>query len=515
MQTPGAVEGTSRRADLAAAALVFATGFAIGAWFLLPVRHGQPIVADERVYLFQARMLASGHLSLPPPPLPEFFENGLVLVVPRWAARYFPGEAMALAPFVRLGAQWVEPCLSVGLAAALILLLLRRAGVPLWAAMAGAAAFLTAPKALRVWVLYWSQPTAGLWVLLALLCAARLADRPTQWRALALGACVGLAGLTRQFTGLAIAVALLPLAWRMRRQPALLAAGAAPLVLALGLALFTSKSVTGSFVQTPWSLYAEQYTPFDGPGFGEPAARPPERALPAHLAQLGVDFFVSRREHRLERLPQIAAARALKLADWEPTLLLLPATLLGLAAPSALAVPLAFAVLLFAIQLSFHAQANYYLLEAAPVMAMLTGAGLARAWQLLLAVRRPRLQLALGGLGALWLLLVMTAIASQLPAGARWADEVSRNLDAVERALEPARQRGGLVFFRYPPRWNANIDLGFNEPDLQRAPLVRALDLGPRNDDLRRRFPGRPAFLFEVGQLRLTPLEELRSGGAR
>ena len=43
-------------------------------------RNDTPLTEHGRL---QARMLASGHLSMPSPPLPEFFETPHVLVVPR------------------------------------------------------------------------------------------------------------------------------------------------------------------------------------------------------------------------------------------------------------------------------------------------------------------------------------------------------------------------------------------------------------------------------------------------
>ena len=63
------------------------------------------------------------------PPLPEFFESAHILVVPRFAAKYLPGHAAVLAPFLALGAPWLAPCLLLGLAAALIFLAARLAGL--------------------------------------------------------------------------------------------------------------------------------------------------------------------------------------------------------------------------------------------------------------------------------------------------------------------------------------------------------------------------------------------------
>ena len=79
------------RADAFCAALLLLAGamlcmqtFASGKW------GARPSTEDEFVYLFQAKTLASGHLTYPSPPLPEFFEAAHILVTPRFAAKYLP-----------------------------------------------------------------------------------------------------------------------------------------------------------------------------------------------------------------------------------------------------------------------------------------------------------------------------------------------------------------------------------------------------------------------------------------
>ena len=73
--------------------------------------------------------------------------------------------------------------------------------------------------------------------------------------------------------------------------------------------------------------------------------------------------------------------------------------------------------------------------------------------------------------------------------------------EALEREPTPA-----LVFIRYPPDWSAERDLTYNDPDLAHAKVIRALDLGPRNGELRRLFPARSAFLLDLARQRLEPL---------
>ena len=49
---------------------------------------------------------------------------------------------------------------------------------------------------------------------------------------------------------------------------------------------------------------------------------------------------------------------------------------------------------------------------------------------------------------------------------------------------------------------NGNVDLTYNEPDLQKADLVRAIDKGARNAELLPHFPDRPAFVLDPITLR-------------
>src|SRR5256884_1767429 len=105
----------------------------------------QPSTEDEFVYLFQAKTLADGHLTYPSPPLPEFFEAAHILMVPRFAAKYLPGHALVLLPFLAAGVVWLGPCLLLGATAALLFVAARLAG--LFRAPAVGAALMTAGAA--------------------------------------------------------------------------------------------------------------------------------------------------------------------------------------------------------------------------------------------------------------------------------------------------------------------------------------------------------------------------------
>ena len=72
--------------------------------------------------------------------------------------------------------------------------------------------------------------------------------------------------------------------------------------------------------------------------------------------------------------------------------------------------------------------------------------------------------------------------------------------ESTFRALGKER---ALVFIRYPPDWDGNLDLTYNQPDLAHAGLVRAIDKGARDEELMRYFPDRPAYVFDPSSLLL------------
>src|SRR5204863_300344 len=193
--------GTRSHLDALCIGLVFVAGVTLCMQVFSSNRLGaRPQIEDEFVYLFQAKTLANGHLTYPSPPLPEFFEAAHLLVVPRFAAKYLPGHALVLLPF---------------LASALI---------------------------------------AG----------------------------------------------------------------------------FYSKAATGSWTTAPWSLYARQYMPYDGPGIGgfhEPAV---ERGFPPHLRGLHDRFLESRERHTWARFPQVVLRRLKIVAQLAPSWGLIPFAIAGL-----------------------------------------------------------------------------------------------------------------------------------------------------------------------------------------
>src|SRR5437879_8087390 len=72
----------------------------------------RPVMVDEIVQLFQARMFAAGAVKAPPPALPEFFTTQHLIVDEHgWYAQYPPGHSALLALGLWVGAPWIVPIL--------------------------------------------------------------------------------------------------------------------------------------------------------------------------------------------------------------------------------------------------------------------------------------------------------------------------------------------------------------------------------------------------------------------
>ncbi|MBW7907510.1 MAG: hypothetical protein H3C50_01120 [Kiritimatiellae bacterium] len=87
---------------------------------------GIPHVTDAVSHLFQAKILASGALTVPHPPCPDAFDHEHIVMTcdGRWFTKYTPGHPLLLAAGVLTGLlSWVVPLASGACAVFLVLLL--------------------------------------------------------------------------------------------------------------------------------------------------------------------------------------------------------------------------------------------------------------------------------------------------------------------------------------------------------------------------------------------------------
>src|SRR5207302_1010139 len=145
------------------------------------------------------------------------------------------------------------------------------------------------------------------------------------------------------------------------------------------------------------------------------------------------DFAASRAGHTLGALPAVFARRLWLLADHLPSALLALPLVFGFAAAGALLFPLLFAAALLLVGLLFHATEKFYLLEAAPVLALLVGAGLDRMTAAIRAVGSRPARAALVALCGAAAVYVAVVIALDLRAQpARAADRAQLYQDVEE-----------------------------------------------------------------------------------
>ncbi len=121
-----------------------------------------PRITDEFSYLLSGDTLASGRVSNPTPPSPEFFDTFLVLVRPAYVSKYFPGQGLFLALGQRLTGQPATGVwLSSALACAATFWMLRAWIGPRWGLL-GAFLMATQFGIFSYWSQsYWGGPQCG------------------------------------------------------------------------------------------------------------------------------------------------------------------------------------------------------------------------------------------------------------------------------------------------------------------------------------------------------------------
>ena len=279
-----AVRTWTARPGAADLALALAAGilYAVVARLVLS---GRPLLIDEIVQAYQARILADGRLFIPAPEHAEFFSSSLVLRLGDKVFGQFPigGPAM-LALGTLLGAAWLTGPLFGAVSVWLFARLSRRLGLTGGVALAATLVFGFAPFAVFLSGSHMNHVTALTWILAGLLGLVRLTGaEPGRLRAgLQTGLGFGIAATIRPVD--AFAFALPAGVWLLGRTVArrggvgaLLAAGIG-ILIPLSVQLAVNAATTGDprlfgytalwgpshdlgFHATPWG---EVHTPARG-----------------------------------------------------------------------------------------------------------------------------------------------------------------------------------------------------------------------------------------------------------
>lgn len=489
---------------------VLAAATAAIVWWYWGLLHPLPVVQDEFAYVLQARIFASGRWTAPSPPLPQFFEQAHVLVVPALAAKYPPGYSFVLA--VGALVRWLPlvPLLLAGATAALLFVLARRAA-------GGAIALLT-------WVLWLSSPmvqrfaagyyseslTTVCWLAGWLALLEWRSTGRTRWL-LVLALVTGLGAISRPLTMLAyavpIGVVVLGDTFRSGRwRPLLAAMGTGMLVLAI-LPLWSART-TGHWNVSPVALYTRQYMPWDVPGFGYNATAP-ERAVPADLVALGRLFEPMHRLHLPVTMPVILELRVgflLRNVWGAATAVLMPLAVLGLCALGGEALFAAASAVLLVLAYLVYAAApawTLYYYEIVPVIAFVTAVGVGVVASAARGGVDWRARLRGWGRPSLVPAVAAAVLCFAVPGirTARFARSSHRG--EVAYRTEFARILGTLhqpavLFVRYAPDHSPHTSLVRNSPDLANDPVWVVYDRGAaENARLLALVPRRATYLYD------------------
>ncbi|MFC2030341.1 glycosyltransferase family 39 protein [Chloroflexota bacterium] len=455
-----------------------------------------PHLEDEVAYLFQARTLALGRLTVPSPSHPDSFWTPFVLDHEgQRFGKYPPGWPAILALGVLAGAPWwVNPLLS-----AVALYLVCRLGETLYDGRTGLlAAFLgmLSPLFLVLGGSFLSHLASLVWLLLFSLWFVWTAQGRSRWFALGSGLALGMAFMTRSLTAIAFALPFLAYSLAQvirRRQPhwlhyLVVALGAGTVALLLPLYQW---SVTGDPLLNPYLLW----WPYDRLGFGSGIGAMPGGHSP-YYAWINLKQDISRAATDVLGWPALSwlplvlglVMRPRQRRDWvllAPWLCLVVAYLFyWIGSPARLWGP------------------RYYF-EAFPGLWLLAAIGLLKLWDWAASRQRwvrPALAAAL-------VLLVAVNLIVNIPHRYREAHGFYGILRSQFRPIEDAGLHDALVIV-YADRWlEYGALLAGMSPTLD-DDVVYVRGSGTEIDaEVIAEFPGRTVYYLSEGQLSPAPAE--------
>jgi hypothetical protein len=462
---------------------------------LLPV-HGFPVpsVGDEFSYQLAADTFASGRLSNPVHPLWASFESIQILVKPKYASKYQPGQGLFLALGQKLlGHPFYGVMISASLMNAALSWMLFGWTSRRWALLMSLypVLFFTANQ---YWMdSYWGGAVTATGAALTLGSYPRLIRGPRWETAVLFASGLGLLFLTRPYEGGALAVTVvLLLAWRVRRQAIrqrltrwkILLPMFAILLATVAFQLTLNRSVTGAFLTMPYVLHIRTYQ--IAPVFWViPPPPPPQLTAARQVKQQHSEEYIDyRRIH--DGLPLsafVVCGGVLRLIF----LLCYPILLFPFLLPAARKDPWLRALLgaalvcFIAVSLESWSFAHY----AAPLFIVVfafLGRSLWKTSRRLSTGRRIALEAAavallIGAPLVRHVYVLQRELRGQAPHRS-WAD----SRFAIDNSLIQSGERD-VVFVRYSPTHNVDGEWVFNKADIDAAPVIWARDLGQEQND--------------------------------
>lgn len=257
--------------------VIGAIAFLVYAVTARQVLSGKPLLIDEIIQVFQARILSSGHFWTPAADHPEFFSSlHLVEQAGRVYGQFPIGGPAMLALGSLLRVEWlVDPAFGAGSVVVFGVLVRRVEPRPL-VALGALVLFALAPFAVFMSGSHMNHVTALFWILVALNGLARATGAGSRRRDyLVCGLGFGLAATIRPLDAAAFAVPaavwLLLLAYRVRRFGPLFVSGLGVLLPLLVLG-WANRATTGSPFQFGYTVLwgAGHGLGFHAPPWGEP-----------------------------------------------------------------------------------------------------------------------------------------------------------------------------------------------------------------------------------------------------
>ena len=497
--------------------LLIGVATSLATWWVWGSLSRSAVVHDESAYLLQAKLFAQGRFTAPSPPLPRFFEQLYVNLVPAIFSKYPPGTSLLIALGVKFDFPGLPIVVANGFSGMLVFVLARRFGGSLVALLTWTL-WITSFPVLYFHAMYLSEvPTSLAW----LLTWWGIARWRSSARTLDLGiaaAAIAYCAITRPLTAVALAAAVGMVVVRVtsrrttsparlrRAEFVTLGAGAA---LALVFVALWSWRSTGSPTLTPLTLYTRTYVPFDRLGFGARAEDAPKASLPWDQRVTDRAFYEEHQKHTVARLPVTAVLRARMIGrdmwyDWRGGLALVAiAGLVG--APVELWVglgALALQVLLYLLYAHPPTWSLYYI-EGLPVLAFATALGVPVLLTLGARHRVPSVA-RLIACSALLLLAIYPAwvtfhqVRAQIEADHSYYDAFVGSL--------PRRGDSAIVFVRYSQEHNDGLSLVRNVPNLAAERVWVVYDRGADNTQLMSVAPRRSAYVFDEARWSLRRL---------
>lgn len=297
-------------------------------WIALFQYHALPHIYDANTYVFGAKMLLNGHISLPPSPIPDRFPGPFMVIHNgRWFTQYPPGTSLTLAIGLLINAPWlVEPMLGAASLAGIYLIAaqLYNRSIAVIAVLLG----VLSPFYTYLAASYMSHTIALFYLVWGTWCSIQVLTKHSWRYAIGAGFMFGMAALVRDLIAFLFIAIILPglvfifwqrvrFHWRKLIVPLILLLLVGILFLLLTLAYNTF--LTGSPLTTPRSLFFKG----DHWGFGTGVGFYGQNTLAAGfvtvdelLTSLAIDLFGWPFYLTLAFLPMPFLLCRAKRADW-------------------------------------------------------------------------------------------------------------------------------------------------------------------------------------------------------